>query len=337
MDYYNSIRKYSIPRQCQSDKNKKTFKLNYDHNKYIDRNKITFDNIIFDYTCKQITHGTKCMFCYENEDKIFNIKTLEDLVQFINSHTHNEIKSMLLNTNNTYGFTYLHYLFFSFAKERMRHRNPLFAKEALKMIKFIASYDSELFVKLLHQGKVDNSNSSDKLRDLRTCTPMHEYVKNLSYAKPGDIEFIEFIKGFDISFDSLIDADGFSFNDYIKKKKNVTSELSEKIRNIQINMKHIEKIILDKITNSLPSYFKKCDSCNKMQNFIEDLYNIPSKRLWSKLEETDIISILKIIGMRESIIRLFDENNSSTKDNVTSHQNMISAWKIHIAYIIKCT
>ena len=99
-------------------------------------------------------------------------------------------------------------------------------------------------------------------------------------------------------------------------------------------MKHIEKIVLDKIITCLPSYFQKCSNCNKLLNLIEDLYKLPSKRLWSKLDQDDIMSILKIIGMRESIIKLYDDNNSSTMDNTISHQNMISAWKIHIAYIV---
>ena len=336
MDYYTTIRTFpSQKAQAQPKANLKI--LNNDHYKYINRNKITFDNIIFDETYKQITHDDKCMFCYENPNKIFNVKTLQDLKEFVCSYSDTEIISMLLSTNQSYGFTYLHYLFFSFAKERMRHRNPSFAREAPNMIKFLATYNLELFVRLLKLGKVDTSTGKSKNKNLNTCTPFHDYVKNLSYAKPADIEFIEFMRGseFNLDFDNLRDSDGFTYNDYIQKKKNVTTDLAEKIKFIQVKMKTVEKIILDKITSCLPSYFKKCSSCNKMQNLIENLYTIPSKRLLSKIDQNDIFSILKIIGMRESIVKLFDENNSSTQDNMTSHQNMISAWKIHIAYIIK--
>jgi hypothetical protein len=340
MDYYTTIRTFPSQKSQAKGQAKANFQiLNNDHYKYINRNKITFDNIIFDDTYKQITHGDKCMFCYQNPNKIFNIKTLQDLKEFIIGHSESDIKSMLLSTNQSYGFTYLHYLFFSFAKERMRHRNPSFAREAPNMIKFLASYDLELFVRLLKLGKVDTSTNKNKNKNLSTSTPFHDYVKNLSYAKPGDIEFIEYMRDsvFDLDFDNLRDSDGFTYNDYIEKKNNVTTELAEKIKYIQIKMKTVEKNVLDKITNCLPSYFKKCTTCNKMQNLIEDLYNIPSKRLLSKIDQQDILQILKIIGMRESIVKLFDDNNSSTKDNTTSHQNMISAWKIHIAYIIKHT
>lgn len=335
MDYYTSIRKFPS-KKAQAHNKANLISLNNDHYKYIDRNKMTFDNIIFDDSYKQITHGDSCMFCYQNPNKIFNVKTLQNLKQFVCSHSDLEIKSMLFSTNLSYGFTYLHYLFFSFAKERLRHRNPAFAREAPNMIKFLASYNLELFVQLLKIGKIDTTNENN---NLSTCTPFHDYVKNLSYAKPCDIEFIEFMrdKMFDLDFDNLRDSDGFSYNDYIQKKNNVTSEVADKIRHIQGKMKQVEKTILDKITTSLPTYFKKCVSCNKMQNLIEDLYTIPSKRLISKIDHLDILQILKIIGMRESIIKLFDENNSSTQDNMTSHQNMISAWKIHIAYIINNT
>jgi len=322
------------PCQSKNAKNKKT--LSEKEEKYIKYNKLTFDNIVFDESYKQITHDTQCMFCYQNENKILNIKTMQDLKEFVCENSRDQIKSMLTDTNGSYGFTYLHYLFFSFAKERLRHRNPDFAKQAPLMIKFLASYDQELFVELLKLGKKDTSSNTNDLQDLSTCTPFHEYVKNLSYAKPDDIEFIEYMRNpeFKLDFDDLRDSDGFSFNDYIKKKNNVSTELADNIRFIQGKMKHIEKIILNKITLSLPSYFQKCSNCNKLLNLIEDLYKLPSKRLWSKLDQDDIFSILKIIGMRESIIKLYDENNSSTKDNNVSHQNMISAWKIHIAYIV---
>jgi hypothetical protein len=341
MDYYTSIRK--LPSKKAQAHKANLISLNNDHYKYIDRNKITFDNIIFDDSYKQITHGDLCMFCHQNPNKIFNVKTLQNLKQFVSSHSDSEIKSMLLSTNQSYGFTYLHYLFFSFAKERLRHRNPAFALEAPNMIKFLASYNLELFVRLLKVGKVDTTNTTNtditENKDLSNCTPFHDYVKNLSYAKPCDIEFIEYMRDekFDLDFDNLKDFDGFSYNDYIQKKNNVTSELADKIRHIQGKMKQVEKTILDKITNCLPTYFKKCAICNKMQNLIEDLYTIPSKRLISKINHQDILQILKIIGMRESICKLFDENNSSTQDNMISHQNMISSWKIHIAYIIKNT
>ena len=43
-------------------------------------------------------------------------------------------------------------------------------------------YNLELFVRLLKLGKVDTSTGKSKNKNLNTCTPFHDYVKNLSYA-----------------------------------------------------------------------------------------------------------------------------------------------------------
>jgi hypothetical protein len=288
----------------------------------VKNNIINFTDIAYDKTCKKKHDETYCNYCLLNTNEIFNIKNLVTLKEYFKNKCKDEIKTKFLIRDPTYGYTYMHYLCWAFAKERLRHKNMLFAQEIPSMIEFIANYDADLFKELFEQETIDQPG----------CTPMHDYIKNLSHKQDRDIKFINFIKKSNINFD-IKDMDGNSVNDYIDKKTRINNSLSS-ISKYQSIVKKEETVIRSKIFILFPNSFSKCKKCNRDYNYVDDLYNIPSNELINKLNLDDISKIISIITNREKVSNIYNTNNSNSNEIKISHLNIINTWKSHIKYAI---
>lgn len=266
-----------------------------------------------------------CRYCQqnppcENIHHIFSILHLSDLIKFLEE---NPVED--LGTYHPEGYTFVHKLFWTFGRERFAHRNAELALESQKIIFYLVDHYPETMVSLCKNGlKEDPGN-----------TPLHDYIKNISFIKKEDIAFIDYLRIHNVipsSCSPILDQQGLSFDDYVRFK---TLDLTVKknIQQTQSKLKITEKMFMSDVYKDFESAFEYCSCCKKIINLYRDLDRLD---LNSWLNYQRVKTILFIIKTREKIQKMFHLYSFTDPKRVESHQTVIDIWKRKLFLLSGC-
>jgi len=262
-----------------------------------------------------------CRYCQqnppcENIHHIFSILHLSDLIKFLDD---NPVEC--LGTYHPEGYTFIHKLFWTFGRERFAHRNAELALESQKMIFYLVDHYPEIMVSLCKNGLQEDPGN----------TPLHDYIKNISFIKKEDIAFIDYLRHHNVIpssssshyISSIRDQQGLSFDDYLRFKT-LDLTIKKNIQQTQSKLKITEKIFMSDIYKDFESAFEYCSSCKKIINLYRDLDRLD---LNSWLNHQRVKTLLFIIKTREKIQEIFNLHSFTDPKRVESHQTVIDIWK----------
>lgn len=264
----------------------------------------------------------QCRKCRLNiEEPIFNVRTLEQLQQLLANKSSDEmIRTLYVHHKD--GYTYLHFLFWNYAVERQKHRNPEFAHQCKKMIEYLMTIP-EVFMQLCNYGTIDDNGN----------TPIHDYIKYISSLKAEDIKFIDLLRQSGVNF-GIQDKDGMNIDDYIQLKR-LSPEIKRKIQFKQVQMKQWENELVNHITESYPQHFKRCTCCNKILYLYYDIDHLPIEKFQLIMNEDLLWKMCNIIVLREDIMKLYLQYSHNEINVLDNHNFTIDVWKRKVFHIMK--
>jgi hypothetical protein len=258
-----------------------------------------------------------CKYCYlascnpvfeSNISPLFNITCVIDLVKYLENKNVYEI----LSVYHPEGYTFIHKLFWNFGRERFAHRNFTVAIESKKMIYYLLENFPELFKELCKLGlKEDPGN-----------TPLHDYIKNISFTKKEDSEFIQYLDKFNLDY-SIKDCNDFTFLDYLKLKT-LDPAVKKIIQNNQHLLKTIEKTVINNLLKNYKDSFHYCEKCNKIINLYRDIDGLDNIDIMDEILKSQIEQIIKF---RQDLNNLYLQNSFSDPRSAHGHNLAIEIWK----------
>ena len=254
--------------------------------------------------CRYCQQKTPC----ENIHHIFSILHLSDLIIFLDE---NPVEC--LGTYHPEGYTFIHKLFWTFGRERFAHRNAELALESQKMIFYLVDHYPETMTSLCKNGLQEDPGN----------TPLHDYIKNISFIKKEDIAFIDYLRIHNVISSCISDQHGFSFDDYVRFKT-LDMTVKKNIQQTQSKLKITEKILMSELYKDFESAFEYCTSCHKIINLYRDLDRL-DLNCW--LNHQRVKTILFIIKSREKLQEQYKLHSFTDPKSFESHQTVIDIWK----------
>jgi hypothetical protein len=252
-----------------------------------------------------------CKYCSrKNSPNIFDFQSFDQFKKLIPTAN---VYDFLITYHNL-GFTLLHCLFFRFAIERLKHRNPILSSECKKIIYYLAIHYPSEFKKACEIGTKEDVGN----------TPLHDYIKNIPFMKKNDYQLIEFLYTLNINFD-IKDRFEMNVKDYIKAKT-INFNLMKKIKHYQHCMKSIEKEVVEWCLLHFHNIFQYCEKCGNYFNVFIDIKNIEPNIWKNNINSSIYKKIEKIIKLRTLIAKLY-KNSFTTKSSEHNHQEIINIWK----------
>jgi hypothetical protein len=258
-----------------------------------------------------------CKYCYlascdpdfaSNISPLFIISSVEDLIKYLdNKNVYDQ-----LSVYHPEGYTFVHKLFWNFGRERFAHRNFSVAMDSKKMIYYLLENFPESVQKLCKLGLIEDPGN----------TPLHDYIKNISFVKKDDSDFIQYLSKFNLDY-FIKDCNGFTFLDYLQLKT-LDPAVKKDIQNNQHLLKTIEKNVINNLLKTYKDSFHHCEKCNKIINLYRDIDALDSI---DKMDEILKSQIEQIIKFRQDLNNLYQQNSFSDPKSSHGHNLAIEIWK----------
>lgn len=257
-----------------------------------------------------------CKQCRVSQNPpIFHIRDLKTFIEYLDViSNYDTIKALSSHDKN--GYSYVHFIMWSYVSLKPKYKDPELAEEYLKIIyHLVENFPLDFLEELYSEGIPDDEK----------MTPMHYFANANKYFTTSDYRLLDTFR--ERGLGRLMeqeDGSGMTVDNYIAIKQ-LDPEIKRSIYHTQTEMKACEKILIDVFTEFFRDRFRCCEECGRFLKLLSDIDNLPQEEV-RKILTPRVIKLIEEVIKKRRVINIIYRNKIHQDISNENHKFCIKMW-----------